>query len=129
VYGATWDCEGRDRIVLTSPNHLSGVIDGQRFYYLVGVFTTDTISDTRQPKSLDFTRRHNFKHLSPKLNQVFYIGDGRDTTGHLQVFRPPHGATRLYLGMPDLCGWPGPPSCYEDNGGTLEVKVALTSRS
>jgi len=35
----------------------------------------------------------------------------------------PTGATTLYLGISDACGYNGSPSCYSDNGGSFTITV------
>jgi hypothetical protein len=83
---------------------------------LMGIFL-----DSRQPStytqagSLDFSTfaSRDFSSLSPQLKQVFFIGDGMNSSGQLQVFNVPIGATRLYLGIMDEKGW------WWDNTGTL----------
>ena len=107
---------------LVSRGGMSGIIDHQRFWYLAGVFLGRTLS-TGTPRSLDFTTDHNFRTLTVKLGQVFFIGDGHNANGVLQSFPVPRGATRLVLGMPDICQPGGPPDCYFDNSGTLAVSV------
>jgi hypothetical protein len=69
--------------------------------------------------------------LSPLLDQVFFIGDGLtgDGTGTVQDFYVPTGATELYLGISDACGYNGGPSCYGDNVGTFDVTYTPTLSS
>ena len=50
-------------------------------------------------------------------------GDGTGTT---QTFFIPAGATQLYLGISDACGYNGAPSCYEDNSGQFNVSFDVT---
>lgn len=63
------------------------------------------------------------------LGQTFYIGDGLTGTGigDVQQFLVPDGATRLYLGFVDACGYGGSPSCYGDNVGSLNVSYAIAA--
>lgn len=71
---------------------------------LVGIFLDDSQPDTTAAAAqLDFssTSSRNFTTLSPKLKQVFFIGDGLDNKNRLQDFIVPTGATRLYLGVMD----------------------------
>lgn len=56
----------------------------------------------------------------PRLNQVFFIGDGRDAKGNAQQFYPPRGATRLFLAVMDGNG-------FADNLGALNVGVTAGS--
>ena len=95
---------------------------------LVGVFVAGTPSGTA-PATLDFSGSGatSFTSLSPLLDQVFFIGDGLtgpgDGTGSKQQFNVPSGATTLYLGLADACGYSGSPSCYGDNLGSYTVTV------
>lgn len=62
-------------------------------------------------------------NLSPLLGQVFPIGDGitgAGTTGSVQIFHVPAGATKLYLANIDAHKW-------SDNGGLFSVTVTQTS--
>lgn len=52
----------------------------------------------------------------PRLNQVFFIGDGKDAAGNVQQFYPPQGATRLFLAVMDG-------NNFADNLGALNVGV------
>jgi hypothetical protein len=69
--------------------------------------------------TLDFSTSNsrNFTQLSPKLKQVFFIGDGVNDNGQLQDFVVPAGATRFYLGIMDEKGW------WWDNTGTLSTTM------
>jgi hypothetical protein len=86
---------------------------------LVGVFLTDDQpSLTKAPKSLDFSTdaSRNFDKLEPQLKQIFFIGDGLNSSGIQQQFIVPKGATRLYLATWDFFEW-------NNNSGTRTVKV------
>ena len=85
--------------------------------YITGVFLGATTS-TSTPAPLDFSGGTSFTSLSPLLQQAFFIGDGLtgDGSGTTQTFNVPTGATTLYLGISDACGYNGSPSCYGDNG-------------
>ena len=63
----------------------------------------------------------DFAALSPRIGQVFFIGDGLTGTGSgsMQVFGVPPTATHLYLGYVDACSGGPVPSCYPDNAGSL----------
>lgn len=87
---------------------------------LVGIFLDDhTPSSTGMNATLDFSTSssRNFTTLSPKLKQVFFIGDGVTDSGQLQDFVVPSGATRFYLGIMDEKGW------WWDNTGTLSTTM------
>jgi hypothetical protein len=97
--------------------------------YLVGLFVDGTVPSGPAPAALDFnTLGTSFASLTPDLDQTFFIGDGLtgDGTGTEQVFYVPTGATTLYLGISDACGYSGPPSCYSDNAGTFTVSVSTS---
>jgi hypothetical protein len=86
---------------------------------LVGVFLSDAAPNTSAaPESLDFSTAasRDFQVLEPKLKQIFFIGDGRDSLGRPQQFVVPRGATRLYLATWDFFEW-------NNNQGSRTVKV------
>ncbi len=64
--------------------------------------------------------------MSPKIGQVFFIGDGLTGTGSgaVQVFSVPATATHLYLGYVDSCN-NTVPGCYSDNSGSLTAIFQL----
>jgi hypothetical protein len=73
---------------------------------MMAVFLDDSQPDsTAAPSPLDFSTSTNrdFTSLSPQLKQVFFVGDGRRSTGEAQQFVVPAGATRLFIGNMD--GW------------------------
>jgi Flp pilus assembly protein TadG len=75
---------------------------------VIGVFMSDSAPVAGQaPADLDFTTddQRNFTSLSPKLNQTFFIGDGRTDGGNPQQFVVPAGATRLFIGNMDSYEW------------------------
>jgi len=94
--------------------------------YLVGVFLAAGGPSGPAPTALDFGST-SFPSLSPGLDQVFFIGDGLtgDGTGATQLFNIPTGATELFLGISDACGYNGGPSCYSDYVGTFDVTSDL----
>ena len=101
--------------------------------FLAGVFLTDSPPTSAPPQVLDFSGNVDFLSLSPLLQQTFSIGDGRTSSGELQRFEVPAGATRLFLGMVD--GYDlatdtisGNPGIYDDNGGAFDVRLALSKR-
>jgi Flp pilus assembly protein TadG len=92
---------------------------------MMGIFLDDsTPSSTPMAPSLDFSTpaSRDFTTLSPQLKQVFFIGDGLTSTGQLQSFVAPTGATRLYIGTMDMDGW------WWDNTGTLNF-IAVTGNT
>ena len=87
---------------------------------LVGIFLdARTPSSYSQATAGDFstTASRDFSSLAPPLKQVFFIGDGLNSSGQLQDFVVPSGATRLYLGIMDEKGW------WWDNTGTLTTSM------
>lgn len=98
-----------------------------RTMFLVGVFTTETVSKAPPPLPSDFPtpRLNNEKPtLIPQLNQIFFIGNGYDDFHDTQqFFYPPPGATRLFLGFVD--GKDNQVGFYDDNVGQLTVEFEL----
>lgn len=92
---------------------------------VVAVFLSDTQPDYagKIPDVLDFTSAdsRDFTSLSPKLRQVFFIGNGRRDNGEVQRFVIPKGATRMYIGTMD--GWE-----WNNNTGGFEVTAHLSGR-
>ncbi|MDQ2775865.1 MAG: hypothetical protein M3Y57_13260 [Acidobacteriota bacterium] len=68
----------------------------------------------------------NFSSLSPTADQVFFVGDGLtgDGAGATQIFYIPTGATELYLGLADACGYNGNP-----DGGRYVPRYAALRQS
>jgi hypothetical protein len=94
---------------------------------LVGVFTSDTDPYGSTPPDPLPWDGDNPTSLSPLLNQVFYIGDGRagrdNPSGAVLSFTAPPSATRLYLGFADAPYWTGPPGWYGDDPGSVEATI------
>ena len=89
---------------------------------LMGVFLN--ASDPRTsaaPGQLNFnnSKKRNFGTLYPKLKQVFYIGDGKNSSDDYQQFVVPTGTTRLFIGIMDERGR------WSDNSGQISVEVGL----
>ncbi|MGZ5203406.1 MAG: PEP-CTERM sorting domain-containing protein [Caldimonas sp.] len=111
---------------LTSFGGISGYIGPQG--PLVGVFLSDAIPSSGAPAGLDFSPAGlgtDFATLSPLLGQVFYIGDGKNSSDQFQEFIAPTGATRLFLGIPDGFGFVGAPGAYDDNDGSYRVRIGV----
>lgn len=125
--GTSYECGGPPPCTVLASNGLSGLTDAAKFWYLTGVFLGPGIPGGTPPASFDFTRRHEFRVLKPELGQVFFIGDGRTSDGIVQQFRVPPGATRLFLGMVDICRPGEAAGCYFDNNGWLEVTTSWGS--
>lgn len=109
---------------LDSFGGLSGIVSQGRARHLSGVFLGDDEPVDPAPARLVFND-YSFASLSPQLRQGFFVGDGLTGTGTgaTQVFVPPAGATRLFLGFYDsantLPGW------YDDNSGSISISVAI----
>jgi hypothetical protein len=87
---------------------------------LVGVFLSDAVpTNATAPAALDFSSAasRNFESLSPKIGQVFFIGDGKRDSGAAQKFIVPPGATRFYLASWDGYEW-------NNNVGTRTTRVS-----
>lgn len=111
-------------------NGLSNVA-GNTQLPLLGVFTTDTDPfGSAAPAGLSWDANIPVS-LSPLLQQVFYIGDGRtgyqDAAGSLLQFTAPASATRLYLGVADAYGFNGTTGYYNDNLGSYAVTASLAA--
>jgi hypothetical protein len=101
---------------------------------MVGIFLEDALPSAAPP-SLRFYNTDSshggiptdFRILSPRIGQIFFIGDGLTGTGigNIQVFDVPPTATHLYLGYVDSCNGGPVPSCYSDNLGSLNAVVRL----
>ncbi len=76
---------------------------------VIGVFLTDAVpQDKDAPPQLDFfsdPKKREFTSLSPKVGQMFFIGDGANADGVRQEFVVPPGATRLFIGITDGFEW------------------------
>ena len=89
---------------------------------LVGVFTgEDPPNKSQRPDPLLFQteEERNYSKLSPKLKQVFFIGDGKTSKDEKQKVIVPIGARHLYLGILDWCNW-------DDNQGYFDVEVTIS---
>jgi Flp pilus assembly protein TadG len=88
---------------------------------VIAVFLDDNTPSGAAPASLNFSTdsSRDFSTLSPKLNQVFFIGDGRRANGDIQQFVIPSGATRLFVGTMDSYEW-------NNNIGGFTVTVTTT---
>jgi len=85
---------------------------------LVGIFLNDNApNSTGVQSTLDFSTENSrdFQTLAPKLKQVFFIGDGINSSNELQQFTIPAGTTRFYFGIMDEKGW------WWDNVGTINI--------
>jgi hypothetical protein len=87
---------------------------------LMGVFLSDERPDrSRAPRSLHYrVTQGDISSSSPQLKQVFFIGEGKTSTGALRRYLVPAKATRLYLGVMDGYEW-------NNNSGSFTVTVAI----
>jgi hypothetical protein len=118
---------------------ISGIVDSDSGFFLIGVFESDAEPTDPAPARLDFSPDsigENFTTLSPQLNQTFFIGDGLTGTsnGIVQQIEVPENATRLFLGFADgntaginsdAYNYHGSPGYYSDNTGSLEVTFSI----
>lgn len=104
---------------------IAGIVSAPNDGYLVGVFLASGGPTGPAPAALDYPDAASLTagSYSPALDQVFFIGDGLtgDGSGSTQDFYVPAGASDLYLGISDACGYNGSPGCYGDNTGTFAV--------
>lgn len=130
--GADGPCYTNGSTNISSYGGISGIVDSQSTYFLVGVFLDDNPPSSTAPPSLDFSpgaTGQNFLALAaPQLGQTFFIGDGLTGTGNgmAQQFVVPSTATRLFLGFADACQFQGTPDCYGDDGGQLSASVSIS---
>jgi RHS repeat-associated protein len=126
----TTNCVGITFTNLASYNGISGLRHEDRLTFLGGVFLGPDEPFDPAPPHLTFSSTQDFSTLSPLLNQLFFIGDGRSAAGTTQQFVAPAGATRLYLGIVDSCS-PNKdtatlPGCYQDNIGQLAAVLNVS---
>jgi len=94
--------------------------------FLAGVFLDSKEPTNPPPAKLDFTViGTEFVALAPETGQVFFIGDGRTSSGATQTFLVPPTATRLYLGLADSQYPGGPPGYYHDNTGSFTANLEV----
>lgn len=123
----TPDGGGGNSSVLAT-NGLSAAV-GNTALGLVAVFTSESDPFGGTPPATLPWDAANAGSLAPALNQVFFVGDGREgfnnAAGGLLTFTAPEGATRLYVGFADAFSFQGPSSYYQDNPGTIDYTVTL----
>ncbi len=113
---------------LSSYNNLSGITYAGRTAFLAGVFLDGSTPSGTAPATLSYTDTSaGLSSFSPSLQQVFFVGNGLDSSGNSQTFTVPTNATRLFLGFAD--SWNGSsvtglPGFYGDNGGSLSVTIS-----
>lgn len=115
--------------VSTPLTSISG-IRANRDGFFAGVFLADGVPSGTAPAALDFRNVNkggmgiDFASLSPVLNQVFFVGDGRTGLGALQNFVAPVGATRLFLGSLDAW-YTSTGAAWGDNPWTFTADVSV----
>jgi hypothetical protein len=74
---------------------------------LIAVFLDDNIPSDPAPVALDFSSStsRDYAVIHPLLQQIFFVGDGRTSTGIQQKIYVPTGGTRLFLGTMDGVQW------------------------
>lgn len=95
---------------------------------LVGVFLDDSLPNGSAPATLDFSNGGlgtNFSVLNPGIGQVFYIGNGVNSSSQFQQFVAPTGATRVFFGITDAFGFNGAPGAFDDNDGSYRIRVGI----
>jgi hypothetical protein len=99
--------------------------------FLVGVFIATGGPSGPAPEAKSYSAAIEAKPAAyPRLNQVFFIGDGLtgrgNGTGSRQIaYVPPH-ASKLVLGISDCDNFSAPtPGYYGDNTGTYTVEYGI----
>jgi Flp pilus assembly protein TadG len=90
---------------------------------IMAVFLSDAAPNaSAAPPSLDFgtPEARDYSSISPQLKQVFYVGDGKRSTGETQSIVIPPGATRVFFGMMDAWQW-------NDNVGDFKTNLYTTA--
>lgn len=106
-----------------SSKGLSGIKHTKKCMFVVGVFINKYIVPDNDPVDVDFSDKENYTFWGPDLNQVFFIGDGKDNKNRQQVILIPTDAEKLYLGFADALS--GPPGSYGDNIGSIKAVIVL----
>ena len=113
---------------ITGGNSGLSSLSGNTVVPLVGAFVDTDPFNNAPPAALSFDAT-NLNALSPLLNQVFYVGDGRNglnnPAGTIIDFTAPANATKLFLGVIDANGFGGSTGFYGDNPGSFDTTVNL----
>ncbi len=120
--GNTYGLDGdltRTTIAQAAANHINTTT--APLNALMGIFLNNkdpryNSQPSNQPNFSSSSSR-DFTTLSPGIQQVFFIGDGMNSSKVLQGFVVPPGATRLYLGVQDETAF------WSDNVGSLNSVV------
>jgi hypothetical protein len=111
---------------VTGYRGISGIHVRKDQLFLAGVFLDNAAPKRPAPARLSLPNASSLATLAPKLQQIFPIGDGRTSSGALQRFTVPAGATRLYLGYVDAASFSGKPGYYADNTGSITATVQVS---
>jgi hypothetical protein len=103
---------------------ISGLV-APGWIFLAGVFLGPGPPAKPPPPRLRMDNAPRLITVRPKLQQVFYVGDGRSERGDVRAYVVPAKATRLYLGFLDAAGPAKPPGYYQDNDGSLKVSFSI----
>ena len=108
--GTSYNADGNPNDIETNTagdEHGIATITGPLNCVVAVFLNSSNPNGTTAPASLDFSTdaERNFSTLSPKLQQIFFVGDGRTDNGQLQQFIIPSGATRLFVGTWDGYQW------------------------
>ncbi|MGC4031105.1 MAG: pilus assembly protein TadG-related protein [Tepidisphaeraceae bacterium] len=130
--GTTGNADGNAGLMVTlgSPQfndstYLNSPTNGMSNAYIpinamVGVFLDDNAPNSTPAPTppLDFSSAasRDYISVSPKLKQVFFIGDGRRSNGEIQQIVVPTGATRFFIANMD--GWQ-----YNNNTGGFNLTI------
>lgn len=87
---------------------------------LVGVFLDNSTPTEPAPSPLDFSTAssRDYTELRPQLKQIFFIGDGKTSSGAQQKIFIPEHASRLFLGTMDGVEW-------NNNNGAFNVTISM----
>jgi hypothetical protein len=103
---------------------ISGLV-APGWIFLAGVFLGPGPPAQPPPPRLRMDNAPRLTTVRPKLQQVFYVGDGRSERGDVRTYVVPANATRLYLGFLDAPGSASTPGYYRDNEGSLRVTFRI----
>lgn len=105
---------------------IAGVEHPTKTMFLVGLFTDDQgPGDSVPERTLDCSLDcEDFDSYNTALHVPFFIGDGKNSRGHLQAFNIPPQATKLYLGFVDGDDT-GQVGSYDDNQGQLKAEFGI----
>jgi hypothetical protein len=122
--GQTTDGDGQINYVVS---HDLGAVFGKSNFNVpinsfLGVFLDDadpSALPSPAAKTYASQAERDFASQSPELRQIFYIGDGKTSTGANQITIVPAGATRLYFAIADIGQW-------NNNTGNLTGQILLS---